>query len=113
RQSDLIFHYILDFCFSSYTFCHLLIVLNTRLLNNIRSIVTGCHNEKIAPTIELAPETPVAPSPTAPSPTIEGEGKAEEEPENMASHQTSEPELKADAQENPKDEGGVNEKSKS
>lgn len=113
RQSARTVHFILAFGFLFFTFGHVFMVLTTGFLNNMRSMVTGWHNEKIAPTIEVAPETPVAPSPTAPSLSIEGEGKAEEEPENMASHQTSEPELKADAQENPKDEGGVNEKSKS
>jgi Ni/Fe-hydrogenase b-type cytochrome subunit len=112
RQSARTVHFILAFGFLFFTFGHVFMVLTTGFLNNMRSMVTGWSNEKIAPTIEIAPETPVAPSPTAPSLSIEEEGKREE-PENMASHQTSEPELKADAQANPKDEGGVNEKSKS
>ncbi|MBI2985289.1 MAG: cytochrome b/b6 domain-containing protein [Deltaproteobacteria bacterium] len=46
RQSARAFHFLFTFFFAAFTFGHIVMVVATGLLNNMRSIVTGWYREK-------------------------------------------------------------------
>jgi Ni/Fe-hydrogenase b-type cytochrome subunit len=49
RQAARSVHFILSFAFVAFTFGHVFMVLTTGVLNNMRSMTTGWHKEKISP----------------------------------------------------------------
>jgi len=119
RQAARTVHFLLAFGFVSFTFGHVFMVLTTGVFNNMRSMVTGWYKEKVPSSVEIVPEpAAISPLPSSPSvtPTLtlegEGKGEGEQQTDEKASDQTPAPELKADPESNPKDEGNADEKPK-
>jgi len=117
RQAARTVHFILAFGFVSFTFGHVFMVLTTGVFNNMRSMVTGWYREKVPSRVEIKSEAPPIAPPPAPAPTLalegDGKGEGERETEQKPEPQTAVPELKADPESKPKDEGDANEKPKS
>jgi len=118
RQAARTVHFLLAFGFVSFTFGHVFMVLTTGVFNNMRSMVTGWYKEKVPTRVEMAPKpVSVAPLPSSEPSTLalEGEGKGADE--QATKHQpvdrTPAPELTADSESKPKDEGHADEKPKS
>lgn len=116
RQAARTVHFILAFGFVSFTFGHVFMVLTTGVFNNMRSMVTGWYKEKVLTRVQIISEAPtISPLPAlTPTLALEGEGKGEGEriTDQKPELQTSGPQLEADPESNPKDEGDANEKPK-
>ena len=53
RQSARTVHFLLTFLFAFFTFGHVVMVMTTGVINNMRSIITGWYTEKLAPAGEV------------------------------------------------------------
>jgi len=86
RQSARSVHFLLTFFFAFFTLGHVLMVVTTGVVNNMRSMITGWYREKIAPAkgiedtvVEAAPSALVEPAVAAPAEETKQEGRADEE----------------------------------
>ena len=118
RQAARTAHFILAFGFVFFTFGHVFMVLTTGVFNNMRSMVTGWYKEKVPSQTEITSEPALIPAlSSSEAPTLtrgrEGEGESEQETEPQPADQTPAPERKADPESRSKDEGPVDEKTKS
>lgn len=60
RQSARAFHFLFTFFFAAFTFGHIVMVMTTGLINNMRSIVTGWYVEKAGPVAGADPEPAIS-----------------------------------------------------
>jgi len=121
RQAARTVHFLLAFGFVSFTFGHVFMVLATGVFNNMRSMMTGWYREKVPTRVAITSKAATISPPSAPVPTLalggegkgEGEAKSHQGVEHQSNDQTPAPELNAGSENNPKDEGPTDEKSKS
>lgn len=117
RQSARTVHFLLTFLFALFTFGHVVMVMTTGVISNMRSMITGWYREKIPASAEVATEvavtSPSPPTTLTPTLSLEGEGEGEGDGGNEGDLQRSEIAFKTDSQANRKDEGVRNGKKES
>jgi len=99
RQSARTVHFLLTFLFAFFTLGHVVMVMTTGLINNMRSMITGWYVEKLPVAFEPAPiqvlEAALEPAPTAADHAPEKSAEA-----TVSSEEKSEPLAKKEALDN-------------